>query len=146
MTASIVGWAHTPFGKFDTETVESLVVRVATDAMALLIGFALPFSFIPVSIAALAGVEPHEAGLASGLINTAQQVGGAIGVAVASSVSISHFNHLIKTGTPFAQAFTAGSQWGFWVIVGVAVVGLFATIGLIRRDELPELEGETVVA
>src|SRR6202158_5766571 len=34
MTASIVGWAHTPFGKFDTETVESLVVKVATDAMA----------------------------------------------------------------------------------------------------------------
>ena len=34
MTASIVGWAHTPFGKFDTETVESLVVRVATDALA----------------------------------------------------------------------------------------------------------------
>jgi acetyl-CoA C-acetyltransferase len=34
MTASIVGWAHTPFGKFDTETVESLVVRVANEAMA----------------------------------------------------------------------------------------------------------------
>src|SRR5208282_4050372 len=34
MTASIVGWAHTPFGKFDTETVESLVVRVAIDALA----------------------------------------------------------------------------------------------------------------
>ena len=34
MTASIVGWAHTPFGKFDTETVESLVVRVANDALA----------------------------------------------------------------------------------------------------------------
>jgi acetyl-CoA C-acetyltransferase len=34
MTASIVGWAHTPFGKFDTETVESLVVKVATDALA----------------------------------------------------------------------------------------------------------------
>ena len=33
MTASIVGWAHTPFGKFDTETVESLVVKVATDAL-----------------------------------------------------------------------------------------------------------------
>ena len=33
MTASIVGWAHTPFGKFDTETVESLVVRVATEAL-----------------------------------------------------------------------------------------------------------------
>src|SRR6478735_5388030 len=34
MTASIVGWAHTPFGKFDTETVESLVTRVANEAMA----------------------------------------------------------------------------------------------------------------
>src|SRR5581483_855589 len=61
----------------------------------LLVGFALPFSFIPVSIAALAGVEQHEAGLASGLINTAQQVGGAIGVAVTSSVSLSHFNHRV---------------------------------------------------
>ena len=60
----------------------------------LLVGFGLPFAFIPVSIAALAGVEHHEAGLASGLINTAQQVGGAVGVAVASSVSLSHFNHL----------------------------------------------------
>ena len=34
MTASIVGWAHTPFGKFDTETVESLVVKVANEALA----------------------------------------------------------------------------------------------------------------
>ncbi len=48
----------------------------------LLVGFAIPFAFIPVSIAALAGVDRDEAGLASGLINTAQQIGGAIGVAV----------------------------------------------------------------
>ena len=64
----------------------------------LLVGFAIPFAFIPVSIAALAGVDRDEAGLASGLINTAQQIGGAIGVAVTSSVSLSHFNHLVKTG------------------------------------------------
>ena len=110
----------------------------ATDLLPgyLLIGFALPFSFIPVSIAALAGVERHEAGLASGLINTAQQIGGAIGVAVTSSVSISHFNHLLKTGTPFPQAFTSGSQWAFWVTVGIAAAGLVATLTLIRRDEL----------
>src|SRR5579862_1244457 len=102
----------------------------------LLIGFALPFTFIPVSIAALAGVQAHEAGLASGLINTAQQVGGAIGVAVTSSVSITHFDHLIKTGRSFPEAFTAGTAWAFWVTVGVAVVGLVATLVLIRRDEL----------
>jgi EmrB/QacA subfamily drug resistance transporter len=112
----------------------------------LLIGFALPFTFIPVSIAALAGVESHEAGLASGLINTAQQVCGAIGVAVTSSVSISHFNHLTNTGTPFPQAFTSGSQWAFWVTVGIAIAGLIATVTLIRRDDLTTVEGATAAA
>ena len=65
----------------------------------LLVGFALPFTFIPVSIAALAGVAHDEAGLASGLFNTAQQIGGAIGVAITSSVALSHFNNLVKDGT-----------------------------------------------
>jgi len=104
----------------------------------LLVGFALPFSFIPVSIAALAGVEPHEAGLASGLINTAQQIGGAIGVAITSSVSISHFDTLIRRHGPgsFAQSFTSGSHWAFWVCAGFAAAGLVATLVLIRPSEL----------
>ncbi len=102
----------------------------------LLIGFALPFSFIPVSIAALAGVEQHEAGLASGLINTAQQVGGAIGVAVTSSVLLTHSNTLQKAGTAFPAAFTSGTRWAFWVTVGIAVVGLVATLVLIQDKEM----------
>ena len=106
----------------------------------LLIGFALPFTFIPVSIAALAGVEQHEAGLASGLINTAQQVGGAIGVAVTSSVLLTHSNTLLKEGKPFPEAWTSGTQWGFWVAVGIAVVGLVATLVLIRDKELATIE------
>jgi EmrB/QacA subfamily drug resistance transporter len=112
----------------------------------LLVGFALPFCFIPVSIAALAGVEQHEAGLASGLINTAQQIGGAIGVAVTSSVSITHFNHLVKTGHSVPAAFTEGSQWAFWVTVGVAVVGLIATLVLVRPADLSTVEGAPVTA
>ena len=90
----------------------------------IFVGFALPFTFIPISIAALAGVQAHEAGLASGLFNTAQQVGGAIGVAVVSSVSISHFNHLTAQGVPFGQAFTSGAQWAFWVMFGIAIAAL----------------------
>jgi EmrB/QacA subfamily drug resistance transporter len=110
----------------------------------LLVGFALPFTFVPVSIAALAGVERHEAGLASGLINTAQQVGGAIGVAVTSSISISHFNHLVKSGTPVPEAFTSGTQWAFWVTVGIAVAGLIATMALIRTDEIGAMDEAAV--
>ncbi len=102
----------------------------------LLVGFALPFSFIPVSIAALAGVEQHEAGLASGLINTAQQIGGAVGVAVCSSVLLTHYTNAAKV-SPFDQAaFTRGCQLAFWVTVGISAMGLLATLVLIRREEL----------
>jgi EmrB/QacA subfamily drug resistance transporter len=112
----------------------------------LLIGFALPFSFIPVSIAALAGVEQHEAGLASGLINTAQQVGGAIGVAVTSSVLLTHSNTLLKEGRQFPSAWTSGTHWAFWVAVGIAVVGLLATILLINDREVATVEEAPAVA
>ena len=112
----------------------------------LLVGFGLPFTFIPVSIAALAGIAHHEAGLASGLINTAQQIGGAIGVAVTSSISLSHFNHLVAGGTPFPQAFTSGSQWAFWVATGVAVAGLVATLVLVRGGDLAMAEDAIPVA
>jgi EmrB/QacA subfamily drug resistance transporter len=111
----------------------------------LIVGFAIPFAFIPVSIAALAGVEYQEAGLASGIFNTAQQIGGAIGVAVVSSVSLSRFNHLtaLHGRSYFPQAFTSGTQWGFWVCVVVSVVGLVAVLVLVRRDELVHAdEGE----
>jgi EmrB/QacA subfamily drug resistance transporter len=106
----------------------------------LLVGFALPFTFIPVSIAALAGVDQQEAGLASGLINTAQQIGGAIGVAVTSSVLFTHTDTLVKSGTPFPSAFTSGASWAFWVCVGIAVAGLVATVVLIRDAELATVE------
>ena len=120
--------------------------RYATNLLPgyLLVGFALPFTWIPVSIAALAGVQEREAGLASGLINTAQQVGGAIGVAVASSVSISHFNERARARARRSpQAFTSGSQWAFWVMAGVSVAALVATIVLIRPDDLDPV-GEPV--
>ncbi len=111
----------------------------------LLVGFALPFTFIPVSIAALAGVEAQEAGLASGLLNTTQQVGGAVGVAVASSISISHFNHLTASGVPFPQAYTSASQWAFWTMLGVSIGAIVATVTLIRRDELAQAPGAATV-
>jgi EmrB/QacA subfamily drug resistance transporter len=99
----------------------------------------LAFSFIPVSIAALAQVEAHEAGLASGLINTNQQIGGAIGVAVAATIFTSHAKSLLATGSTRAEAFTAGYQRAFWALLALAVVGAVAGWVLLRgRAELPE--------
>ncbi|MGO4258236.1 DHA2 family efflux MFS transporter permease subunit [Marmoricola sp. RAF53] len=53
----------------------------------VLAGVGLGFAFVPVTIAAVTGIEPHEAGLASGLINTTQQVGGALGLAILASIA-----------------------------------------------------------
>jgi hypothetical protein len=73
----------------------------------------MAFSFIPMSIAALAGVEPQEAGLASGLINASQQIGGALGVAIAATVAFTHTKTLLGSGDSSAQAATSGFALGF---------------------------------
>jgi EmrB/QacA subfamily drug resistance transporter len=102
----------------------------------LLVGVGMAFSFIPMSIAALAGVAPNEAGLASGLINTSQQVGGALGVAIASTVAFTHTSSLIKAGHDVASAQTSGFALGFWVIAGLSAAAVVATLVLVRSDEV----------
>jgi EmrB/QacA subfamily drug resistance transporter len=104
----------------------------------------LAFAFVPVTIAALAQVAPHEAGLASGLINTNQQIGGAIGVAVASTIFISRATDLLKTGDSPAQAFTSGYQWAFWALIALALAGALLAFVMLRgtRVEVPAGEGE----
>jgi EmrB/QacA subfamily drug resistance transporter len=106
------------------------------------IGVGLGFSFVPVSIAALAGVAPHEAGLASGLFNTSQQIGGALGVAVFSTVSTNRTEHLIKQGESQAQALTSGFSLSFWVAVGFGVAALLAALLMIHREELAAVPAE----
>jgi EmrB/QacA subfamily drug resistance transporter len=109
----------------------------------LAVGIALPFAFVPVTIAALAGIPERDAGLASGVINTSQQIGGAVGVAIASSVWTSHFESAVKTGTPVPVAYTDSFSLAFWVLFGIALAGVVAAATLIRREEIP---GETAPA
>jgi EmrB/QacA subfamily drug resistance transporter len=99
-------------------------------------GAGTAFAFIPVSIAGLAGIAEHEAGLASGFLNTSQQVGGAIGVAIASTVAATHFKTLAHTGTSAPAALTGGFQWALWVCGAIGLAAIPITFLLIRRDEL----------
>jgi len=108
-------------------------------------GVGIAFAFVPVSIAALAGVSHDEAGLASGLINTTQQIGGAIGTAVVSSVAISAL--AFRTHLTASQAATVVHDYsrGFWVGFGFAVAAAAATVVLIReRDVSAEVVDELV--
>jgi EmrB/QacA subfamily drug resistance transporter len=99
-------------------------------------GAGTAFAFIPVSIGALAGVTERDAGVASGLMNTSQQIGGAIGVAVASTVAATHSRLLLGQGHPPAAALTGGFQWAFWVIGLTGLAAVPVTFLLIRRTEL----------
>ena len=97
------------------------------------VGAGTAFAFVPISIAGLTGVAGHEAGLASGLLNTSQQLGGAIGVAVASTVAATRFNTLVGQGKAANVALTGGFQWAFWVCGIIAALALPATAALFRR-------------
>ena len=108
-------------------------------------GAGTAFAFIPISIAALAGVEEHRAGLASGLLNTSQQLGGAIGIAIASSVAASHTTALLHDGNPAPAALTGGFQHALWVLGAIALLALPAIYALIRRDELSDAVTKTTI-
>jgi EmrB/QacA subfamily drug resistance transporter len=108
----------------------------------LLVGVGLGFSFVPISIAALAGVRPAEAGLASGLFNTTQQIGGALGIAALSTIATSHTTDSLQAGTALPSALVHGFTAAFFVGVGVATVGVLAALTLIRRDELEQAPEE----
>jgi MFS family permease len=101
----------------------------------LVAGAGTAFAFIPISIAGLAGVAEHEAGLASGLLNTSQQLGGAIGVAIASTVAATRFSTLLGQGKAANVALTGGFQWALWVCGIIALLALPATVVLFRRPD-----------
>jgi MFS family permease len=110
----------------------------------LLIGVGIGFSFVPITIAALAGVEPAEAGLASGLINTSQQIGGALGIAALSTIATSRTDDAVSAGTAVPSALVDGFTDAFVAGAIIAGIGIVAALTLVRRDELeqPQEVGE----
>ncbi|MFQ5426495.1 MAG: MFS transporter, partial [Gaiellales bacterium] len=102
----------------------------------LLVGWGLGFSFVPVSIAALSGITPGEAGLASGLINTSQQIGGALGLAILVTVANTRAETRLDEGAPQPVAFTDGASVAFWVAVGLTLIAFVAAAFALRRDDL----------
>jgi EmrB/QacA subfamily drug resistance transporter len=102
----------------------------------LLISIGLGFSFVPISIAALAGVQPTEAGLASGLINTSQQIGGALGVAILSTIATTTTDDAVAAGDAVPVALTDGFQAAFLVGAGIALVGILVSLFIVRREDL----------
>jgi EmrB/QacA subfamily drug resistance transporter len=117
----------------------------------LIIGLGIPFAFVPISIAAFAGTQQNEAGLASGLMNTSQQIGGAVGIAILSTIATSTTTDAAP-GTPLPIALTDGFVNAFWAGAAIAFVGVLVSVFLVRGRDLrlqeapigePAFEGAT---
>jgi EmrB/QacA subfamily drug resistance transporter len=137
LTGAMVWYSQIPVnGKFVSDLLPGY----------LMVGVGIAFAFVPVSIAALAGVVEREAGLASGLINTSQQIGGAIGTAVASTVFASHYKALLKSGHSALDALTHAYGYGFWALAFFGAAAIVAAVTLIRREEMSESPATAPIA
>jgi EmrB/QacA subfamily drug resistance transporter len=115
----------------------------------LLSGIGLAFAFVPLQIAALTGVRQADAGIASGLINTTQQVGGAIGLAAASTIAATYTSQYVDAhpaaGAFSGPALTHGFEIAFYVLAALALLGAVLAAAFIEsRPE--ESEAEAVEA
>jgi EmrB/QacA subfamily drug resistance transporter len=111
----------------------------------LISGIGLALSFVPMTIAALIGVSEADAGIASGLINTSQQIGGAVGLAAATTIATTFTSryvdsHLGSTAASGA-ALNYGYQIAFWVLAGLAALASVLAAVLIEPNA-PGVEGE----
>ena len=99
----------------------------------VLIGIGLGMSFVPMTLSATAGVPPREAGLASGLINTTRQVGGALGLAIMATVATTVATNHLASHHGAASALTAGYRAAFVIAGGVLLVGTLLSFALPKR-------------
>jgi MFS family permease len=104
-------------------------------------GAGMAFAFVPVTIASLSGVGRSDAGVASGLVNTSRQIGGAIGLAAISAIAAASTNNYVDSHTGVAAtsavALDHGFQTALYVLTGVLVVGALIAAALIRPRPRP---------
>jgi EmrB/QacA subfamily drug resistance transporter len=97
----------------------------------LLAAVGLGLAFVSMTVAAVSGVEAHEAGLASGLINTSQQIGGALGLAILATIANSRTDGALSSGSQVPTALTEGFQSAFTVGAGFAIAGALLAMVLV---------------
>jgi EmrB/QacA subfamily drug resistance transporter len=109
----------------------------------LLLGVGAGLSFPSMMTIAMSGAEPHEAGLASGLVNTSMQVGGALGLAVLATLSASRAKDVLASGASSADALSSGLHLALVIGAGLVIAGVVvATVVITPARALGQAPGE----
>jgi EmrB/QacA subfamily drug resistance transporter len=103
----------------------------------ILLGFGIGVSFPALMTLAMSGATPQDAGLASGLVNTTAQVGGALGLAILATVSATHADNLLADGEATASALTGGYHLAFWIGALLVVAALVVAITVVHAPRRP---------
>ena len=136
ITIGLLWFAQVPEdGVYLTDLVAPMVIAA----------IGLGFAFVPVTIAAVSGVSKDESGLASGLINTSQQIGGALGLAVLGTIAASKTTDLLAASrgakAAIPGALTEGFQLAFLTGAGFAILGIIATLVFVRAEDSKKIVG-----
>jgi EmrB/QacA subfamily drug resistance transporter len=103
----------------------------------ILLGTGVGSCFPALMTIAMSGATRSDAGLASGLVNTTAQVGGALGLAVLATLSTSHSNKLIAHGKSTAAALTSGYHLAFWIAAALIVAAMGVAVTVLRSQTMP---------
>ncbi len=106
----------------------------------LLVGVGGGVAFPAMMTLAMSGATASDAGLASGLVNTAAQVGGSLGLAVLATTSASHTERLLAHGAPLASALAGGYQLAFVISAGLVMAAIAIAASLLRQEPASERE------
>jgi EmrB/QacA subfamily drug resistance transporter len=123
-------------GSYVTDVLPSMV----------LLGIGAGLSFPALMTLAMSGTTPADAGLASGLVNTTQQVGGALGLAVLATLSASRTENLLAGGSSTASALTGGYHLAFAIGAGLVLTAIVLAVTVLRPAAVVETEEETLPA
>ena len=108
----------------------------------ILLGIGAGLTFPSLMTLAMSGATQSDSGLASGLVNTSLQVGGALGLAVLATLSTTRSDNLIASGEPTASALTSGYQLAFIIAAGLVVAAVAVALTVLQPEGQVELEEE----
>ena len=118
----------TPDSSYGADVLPTLVIT----------GLGLGLAFVPIIGLGTGDAEERDGGLASGLMTTAQQIGGAIGIAALITIATDRTTSALHSGTPVASALTDGFRAAFQVEAGIIATAALLAVVLLRRGEVAQ--------